>query len=173
MEGPSYFYHTAAILCKEIQQFPEAIEFIKKEVHEGRLTLDLHGWEHINYGELSVSEISEHLDQAFIFFDKHFGCLPYRWCTPWGAKSDNINQAATLYGLIVEGVDLPVIDQSDAVRMVRESNNVECLFGKTVMVHWFERGLKLYRIIKAAECKSWEKAAKKYPNEFATEKNKG
>lgn len=166
IEGPSYFYHTAAILCKDIQDFPEAIEYIKKEVAEGRLGLDLHGWEHIDYGRLEREEIGLHLEQSFEFFLKTFNCLPYRWATPWGANSENIRKAARQYSLIVEGVRDPVVDQGVAVSMVQQADSIDPMIGKVIMVHWFERGLKLLRIVQTAKYGSWKLAELANPEWF-------
>lgn len=166
LEAPDNFFHTAAILCSEIQDFPEAIAYIQKESAEKRLTLDLHGWQHIDYGKIPQAEIEEHLEKSFEFFYKTFNCLPFRWCTPWGANSEGIRKAARKYSLIVEGVHDPVIDQGQAVGLVQQNNGTSILLGKTVMVHWFERGLKLWRIVQAAKYGSWEAAVKAHPEEF-------
>lgn len=166
LEGPDYFFHTAAILCSEIQDFPVAIDYIKDEVAAGRLSLDLHGWEHIDYAKLTQEAIEEHLEKSFEFFLKTFNCLPFRWCTPWGGVSNNVNRAARKYSLVVEGTSDPVIDQSIAVNVVKQYNTIEPLRGKTIMVHWFERGLKLYRMIQTAKYGSWSDAAEKDPDNF-------
>lgn len=166
IEGPDYFFHTAAILCKEIQDFPEAIDYIRQEVVEGRLGLDLHGWEHIDYGKLEQPEIEEHLEKSFEFFLKTFGCLPTRWATPWGGNSENISKAARKYSLGVEGVHDHVIDQGVAVSIVRRADNIAPMIGKVIMVHWFERGLKLLRIILTAKYGSWKAAEIAHPEWF-------
>lgn len=166
LEAPLYFYHSAAILCKEIQDFPEAIAYIKKESEEKRLILDLHGWEHIDYAKISQEQIELHLEQSFEFFMKAFNCLPVRWATPWGANSEGIRKAARKFSLVVEGVNDPVIDQGQAVKLVHTYDSAEILRGRVVMVHWFERGLKLWRIIQTAKYGSWQKAAEKHPEEF-------
>lgn len=166
VEGPPYFFHVAAILCKEIQDFPEAIEYIRKEVAEGRLALDLHGWEHIDYGKLETEDIELHLEQSFDFFLKTFNCLPFRWATPWGANSPNIRKAARKFSLIVEGVTDPVIDQSQAVNIVQHADSIEPLIDKIILFHWYEKGLKLWRIIQAAKYGSWKQAALAHPEEY-------
>jgi len=166
LEAPSYFYHVAAILCKDIQDFPEAITYIQKEVTEGRLGLDLHGWEHIDYAKIPQEQIEEHIEKSFEYFLKTFNCLPIRWATPWGANSEGIRKAARKYSLIVEGVNDPVIDQSQAVHIVHQANSIAPLMGKVIMVHWFERGLKLWRMIQAAKYGSWAEAAIAHPEEY-------
>jgi len=166
MEAPDYFFHTPAILCSEIQAFPIAIDYIKEEMDAGRLTLDLHGWEHIDYGALTKEQIEEHLEKSFEFFLKTFNCLPFRWATPWGADTPDIRSAARKFSLIVEGVTDPVIDQSQAMELVRQCDSIEPLLNRVVMVHWFERGLKLYRIVQTAKYGSYKKAAEAQPELF-------
>jgi len=166
LEAPEYFYHVAAILCQDIQNFPEAVEYIRQEVAEGRLGLDLHGWEHIDYAKLSQEEIEPHLEQSFEFFLKTFNCLPLRWATPWGANSKSIQKAARKYSLSVEGVTDPVIDQGQAAQIACQANRIDPLLGKVIMVHFWERGLKLFRIIQCAKLGSWVTAAAAFPEEF-------
>jgi peptidoglycan/xylan/chitin deacetylase (PgdA/CDA1 family) len=166
LEAPHLFYPTAAILCSEIQQFPEAIEYIRGELDAHRLYVDLHGWQHIDYATLSQEEIEEHLEKSFEFFLKTFNCLPVRWATPWGARSPEIDQACRKFSLIPEGVTLPVVDQGQAMGKVKEMGSIDCLQGKVIMVHWFERGLKLFRIVQTGIHGSWEEAAKVNPKEF-------
>lgn len=166
LQGPPYFYHTAAIVCTDLDTFPEARDFIREEVAEGRLAVDLHGWEHVDYGKLDAASIRDHVDKSFEYFLRHFGCLPYRWCTPWGASSEEINTVCREYSLIHEGVSDPVVDQGHAMKIVREADSIEPMIGKVIMVHWFERGLKLFRIIETAKHGSWEAAAAAQPELF-------
>lgn len=165
LESPQ-FYHTAAILCSEIQQFPHAIEYIRDEIRGGNLYLDLHGWEHIDYTKLAYSQILEHLEKSFEFMEKEFRCLPIRWATPWGASSEAILEACAKFGLKWEGTSDPVIDQKLAYQIVMEQKSTKALHGKTIMVHWFERGLRLFRMVQVEKHGSWEAAAIANPEYF-------
>lgn len=172
LEATEVFYPTAAVLCSEIQQFPEAVEYIRSELDEGRLYIDLHGWEHIDYAKLTQDEIEEHLEKSFDYLLKTFRCLPVRWATPWGANSEAIQNACRKYCIAWEGVENPVIDQAAAVARVRNTKTVESLRGLVVMVHWFERGLKLYRIVQAAKYGGWDEAAAAHPEHFTEKESK-
>jgi peptidoglycan/xylan/chitin deacetylase (PgdA/CDA1 family) len=132
----------------------------------GRLYLDLHGWEHIDYGQLSPEQLDEHLEKSFEFMLATFKCLPIRWATPWGASGENIQAACKKWGLIWEGVADPVVDQGHADKLVREKGTLEPLKGKVVMVHWFERGLKLFRIVQIGKHGTLEEAKKANPKAF-------
>jgi hypothetical protein len=168
-EASELFYPTAAILCSEIQDFPECIEWIRSGLDEGKLYIDLHGWEHVDYAKLHANVIDEHLEKSFEFMLKHFGCLPIRWATPWGRHSDDIRTACRKFSLRWEGTQNPVLDQGIAMKDVRESGSIDCLQGKVVMVHWFERGLKLWRIVQTGIHGSWDAAAQEFPKEFKPE----
>jgi hypothetical protein len=69
-----------------------------------------------------------------------------RWVTPHGANSPAIQDAARRYGLIVEDTREPVIDQKKADTILRQTRRITLLNDRVIMVHWWERGLRLYRI---------------------------
>lgn len=165
-QAPDHFTVAPAILCTEIQQFPDCIEYLKDEIQSLRMFPDLHGWEHIDYSKLTTDEIKNHLTKSIEFFNKHFGVLPTRWCTPWGADSKSIRQAAREFNISVETTSLPVIDQGKAVNVVRNFNSIQPLTDKVIMVHFWERGLKLYRIVQVAKYGSWTAAAAAQPEYF-------
>jgi hypothetical protein len=165
MDAPDSFYHTPAILCRDIQQFPECVEYIKQEQSEGRLRADLHGWEHDpegengpGYGFLSVSQIEERLEKCMEWFDQNLGTAPIRWLTPHGARGPRIDEAARKFNLVVEGVTDPVVDQKHAEILVRNAGTIDAIKDKVIMVHWYERGLRLFRIVQTAKHGSWSKA---------------
>jgi peptidoglycan/xylan/chitin deacetylase (PgdA/CDA1 family) len=168
LKAPSLFYPTAAILCSEIQAFPEAVDYVRSELDAGRLYIDLHGWEHVDYAKLPLETIEEHLDKSFEYLIETFGCLPIRWATPWGSNSEAIETACRKYSLLWEGVEDTVIDQGPAMALVKEAGTLAPLRDRVIMVHWFERGLKLYRIVQTGVHGTWEEAVKAHPELFET-----
>lgn len=172
-ECPKLFYHTPAILCRDIQQFPQAIEYIQNEQREGRLRCDLHGWEHDpvgksgkkGYGKLAIKEIEERLEKCMEWFETTLDDVPVRWLTPHGACSPQIIEAANTFGLIVETTDPPVIDQKIAEPLVRK-HGIEVIKDKVIMVHFWERGLRLLRIALIAKYGSEREAKKHRPDVF-------
>lgn len=136
-----------AILCNDIERFPECIVWLRDEVEKGKLiSCDLHGWEHVDYGAMTVAEIREHLDKALDWFEANQLPSPIRWVTPWGANSPAMQQAAIEFDLVIEDTTLPVIDQKVADTQLRITKDPGVLKDKVIMTHWFERGLRLYRI---------------------------
>lgn len=157
--APNHLFHTPAILVKEIQQFPEAIKFIKEELTQGRLFPILHGLEHVDYGKMKQTEIEAHLDEALSWMEKTFEVSPTIFAVPWGARSDEIEKAARKFSLEVEGVDGPVLDVSVAHSLVRDAG-VASLRGRVILCHSWERGLRLYRIAQSFKYGSYQEAAK-------------
>ena len=56
-EVPETLIHVPTILVTEIQEFPEAIEYIRQETAEGRMLPEIHGWSHKDYASLNSAEI--------------------------------------------------------------------------------------------------------------------
>lgn len=136
-----------AILCNDIEKFPECIVWLKDEIEKGKLvSCDLHGWEHVDYGSMSLFEIREHLEKALTWFETVKLPLPIRWVTPWGANSPAMQQAATEFDIIIEDTTHPVIDQAVADSQLRITRDPDILKDKVLMCHWWDRGLRLYRI---------------------------
>lgn len=136
------------IIVTELMKFPEAIEYLNNQMDaDGGFTVDLHGWDHGPYAPRSYDEISTHLDDSLAWMDTNMhGHFPCRWVTPHGATSRAIQKAAREHGLDVETTQDPVIDQREADKLLRVTRDVSKLDDKIIMVHWWERGMALYRI---------------------------
>jgi len=137
-----------AILCQDIEQFPECIQYVREQTWEGTMHPDLHGWTHEDHGRLNEEEVSDHLDKALNWFEANLGVMPIRFVTPHGANSHAIQAAAQKYDLIVEDTSFPVIDQKTADSQLRETGDVTLLDDRVLMVHYWEKGLRLFRIAK-------------------------
>jgi len=149
---------TPAILCQEIEQFPESIQYIEEGTKEGLFYPDLHGWTHGPYGNLDEKKISEHLEKALDWFEVNLGVMPIRWVTPHGANTIAIQDAARKFNLIVEDTVYPVMDQKVADTLLRQTKDLTYFDDRIIMVHWWERGLRLYRIARALQYGSVEEA---------------
>lgn len=147
-----------AILCQDIENFPEGIEYVKQGTEEGLFYPDLHGWTHGPYGDSTEKEIDDHLAQAMEWFDKKLNCIPIRWVTPHGANTNEMQYAARKYGLIIEDTTFPVIDQKEADPLLRSTRDPAILDGRVIMSHAWERGLRLYRIAQILKAGSVDEA---------------
>lgn len=142
---------TPAILCQDIEEVPGAIEKINRWTKEGLVFPDLHGWDHGPYGNRSQQEIEEHLEQAEKWFWKKFKVFPVRWVTPHGATSPAMIAAADKFDLTIETTEKPVIDQKQMDTLLRETWDLTLLNDRVIMNHWWERGLRLFRIARIIE----------------------
>ena len=155
-----HFIHVPAILVKEIQEFPECIDFIRDETAEGRMLPEIHGWEHKDYANLSMEQIVEELLVSKKFIQEAFNYLPTVWYSPHGAGADargsHLRIAAEECGLTLvtcEGMIKPsalVYDVRSVDGRDRETGQIpmkpsmtkEQLLakweGKEILRHWWE-----------------------------------
>jgi len=137
---------TPAVLCQATEEVPGAIAALRESIDEGLIYPDLHGWDHGPYQDRSLAEICEHLDNAQEWFRRHMGVPAIRWVTPHGSDSPAMREAAAQFDLVIETTDAPVIDQKVLDTKLRDTRDLRWMEDKVVMVHWWERGLRLYRI---------------------------
>lgn len=143
---------TPAILCQDIEEVPGAIEKVREWLLEDKIYPDLHGWDHGPYASRSQREIEEHLEQACEWFvAKLDGNVPVRWVTPHGATSPAMVAAAAKFDLTIETTEKPVIDQKQMDTLLRETWDLTLLNDRVIMNHWWERGLRLFRIARIIE----------------------
>jgi peptidoglycan/xylan/chitin deacetylase (PgdA/CDA1 family) len=142
---------TPAILCQDIEEFPDGIKLLREMTEEEVIYPDLHGWDHGPYAPRSQAEVEEHLDKSMVWFKKNLGVLPIRWVTPHGADSAAMQAAAGKFNLVIETTDYPVIDQKTLDPRLRETRDLSVMTERVVMVHWWEHGLRLYRIARIIE----------------------
>ena len=102
---PRHFIHVPAILVREIQSFPECVEYVKQETAAGRMLPEIHGWEHKDYAPLTTEEIVDELTKAKRFIQDTFNYTSTVWYSPHGAGADargaHLKWAAEECGLIL------------------------------------------------------------------------
>ena len=76
-----------AILEEGIDHEPEWVEHIKKNQH--RYIIELHGREHIHYGELGYQELLDDLFWAKKRIEAEFKVKIHNWYVPFGRKGRN------------------------------------------------------------------------------------
>jgi len=155
---PDKLLHCPAILCQEIQAFPEAIEYIRAETLEGRMRPYLHCWDHTDWTKKSQLEIYEMLQRCDKWFEENLNQGYSVWATPWGADSPAARQASAQIGIRLELTN-DTIDLKLAAKITKQSNIVDILDAHTILIHWWERGLSMFRIVESAVSGSWTAAA--------------
>lgn len=153
--------HVPTILVTEIQEFPEAIEFIKEETGAGRMRPEIHGLKHIDYAKLSLKEVIDHLCRCIEFLLDNFDVDSTTWYTPWGASAPHLHEAASEVGLKL--VDCSNINKLAGryglVQLAREGKDIEKIMEeKEIFFHWWEGGLRLKRVIEVLKHGSFEVA---------------
>lgn len=163
-EAPETLIHVPTILVTEIQEFPDAIEFIRQETAEGRMIPEIHGLEHIDYAALKHDEIVNHLEYCKGWIKKKLGCDTSKFYTPWGAGADergaHIRPAAAAVGL--ELVTCENINKMNGrygvIQELKDGNTLKYLEGKEIFLHWWENVTRLKRIVEVIKHGSWEAA---------------
>jgi len=140
---------------------PEAVAYIKEQKDLGKMSLQIHGWEHIDYAKLSVKEVIDDLERCKDFFYDKFEMIPSRWYTPWGANAPHLYEAADETGLTL--IDCSQIYKMNGrygiIQLAKEGKDIEkFLHKKEIFFHWWEGGMRLKRVIEIVKHGSYEAA---------------
>lgn len=162
-EVPDKVLHIPAILVTEIQEFPEAIEYIKEETAEGRMRLEIHGLKHVDYAKLDAYAVRQELKECQVFLNREFNVSATTWYTPWGANAAYLYEAAEAVGLKL--VDCSNINKLAGrygmVQQLKDGHDpIKFLDGKEIFMHWWEGGMRLKRVLEAIKHGSWVEAVK-------------
>jgi hypothetical protein len=161
LQDQKHFIHVGAILVTEIQEFPNAIAFLRDETAAGRFLPEVHGLKHIDYANLKPSEIVEHLIQCREFIQENFNYNPTVFYTPWGAGADergkHIGPSAEAAGyrmVTTEGrVENHIHRMEEDIKKIQAGTftNEELLqkwAGRETLLHWWESVGSLDRVVK-------------------------
>lgn len=150
--------HVPTLVVGPLLSNPEAIAFIKEEAQCGRMLPQVHGYEHIDYGKLSKEEVIEDLKKCQEFIWKNFDIIATKWYPPWGANAPHLYAAAAARKL--ELIDCSSINTPGSViQRVYNGEDIEMFMDeKEVFVHWWERGMRLKRIVEILKHGSVEAA---------------
>lgn len=150
--------HVPTLVVEPLMSHPEAVEFICSETEAGRMKPQIHGYEHIDYDQLSSNQVTEHLIKCKNFFWDQFGLVPTKWYTPWGANSSRLQFVASQQGL--ELIDCSKINKpGDILNTAYAGNDIEKFMDeKEIFIHWWERGMRLKRIVEILRHGSVESA---------------
>lgn len=131
--------HIPAIVTEEIQEFPEAIDYIQLETKEGRMFPELHGLRHIDYGALSEQEVIGQLSVACDWFVSTLGYKPLKWYTPWGANQSHLHDAAQALGL--KAIDcsgcIKFKGRYGVTQLLNEGRSLSYFENKEIIMHWW------------------------------------
>lgn len=161
--------HVPAILMHNVKKdgtvgllgFPEAIEYIKSETKEGKMRPEIHGYEHVDYGKLSVEIICSHLKMCKEFLWSSLDAVATTWFSPWGANQPHLYEAADKERLKL--VDCSKINklagEHGVVQRFRQGHKPEDFLEEDeIFFHWWEGGMRLRRAIQVIKHGSWQAA---------------
>lgn len=159
--------HVANILCYDIQQFPESIEFIKEEFKLGHLEPQIHGWRHDRYHLMSFTEVVDNLRRCQEWFATTFNTNASIFYTPWGASESHLWEAAATVGLELRDTS-NTHKPGEMLSALRrpEMYTFDKLNEKEVLSHWWERGQRIERIISCYVHGSYLEAKNNEPELF-------
>ncbi|MHA2066700.1 MAG: hypothetical protein ACXABY_20200 [Candidatus Thorarchaeota archaeon] len=167
-EVPEHMIHVPTILVTEIQDFPEAIEYIRSETQAGRLLPQLHGLEHIAYGKLPYDEVIHHLEQGKEWMVRNLDVMPTVWYTPWGASQDFLHTAAENCGLALRDCSRisKLKGRYGVVQFLKDGASTDDLDAHLnkysdgeIFTHWWEGGARLKRVVEVIKHNSWVTAS--------------
>ncbi len=100
-----FVIHIPTLLTSELDRYPEAIDYIRRETNDGWMIPEFHGTSHIDYADLTPEEILQDYKKGQDWFKAHLGVEFTRHYTPWGAGEDergaHIKPTAVAAGVVV------------------------------------------------------------------------
>jgi hypothetical protein len=157
--------HMPTIVVQEIKSWPETINLIRDEAAEGRMSPQIHGWQHIDYNKLGEAEIERHLDQCLEWFSRELSYRPCIWATPWGAESPKLTHCASKFSLEIQGVK-KVATPGGFIEWSKTHNVNDWDSSIPAFCHWWNRGNRLLKIVEIVKYGSYREATKQRPDLF-------
>ncbi len=175
-EVPDRMIHIPTILVTEIQEFPEAVEWVRQETQEGRMLPEIHGFEHVNYAELTYETVVNQLEYCAGWIRRKFDYEPTRWYTPWGAGEDeagaHLRPAAEAVGLtLVTCKNINKLNgRYGVIQELKDGRDLSYLDNQEIFMHWWTGGSRLKRVVEVAKHGSWVAAKEANKRLFREEK---
>ena len=164
-EVPDTLLHVPTILVTEIQEYPDIIPFIREEAAEGRMEVQIHGLQHIDYAKLEEDEIANHLEYCRGWIRKHLGCESTKFYTPWGAGADGtgevIHHAAARVGMEVVTCEKTrnLSGGCGVVQALYQGQDLHEFMGdREILLHWWENVTRLKRVVEVLKAGSGQES---------------
>lgn len=156
------FIHVPTILVKEIQQFPECIEYIRNETKEGRMLPEIHGHEHVDFAKISKEDLKEKFKLCKEFLWEKFEAHPRYVYSPWGASQPHLHEAAEECGLkLIDCSQIMKLEgKHGIVQRLKDGEDPSKFYGCEFFTHFWAGGARLKRIVEVFKHGSWEEAKK-------------
>ena len=178
-EVPETLIHVPTILVREIQDFPECIDYVRQETEAGRMLPEIHGAWHRDYASLTPDLIKLDMEYCKHWIQEQFGHTATKFYSPWGAGFDargaHIRPACAEVG--IELITCEHINKMNGrygvihqLKDGRPLSYLEDTKDREIFRHWWEGMARLKRIIEVAKHGSWEAAKAANSKLFREEK---
>ena len=161
-----YFNFIPTILVEEMEHWPEVIDLIRHNTMAHKMSPQIHGFQHIDYASVDKQTIREHLKKCLVWFKDYLNYEPTTWATPWGAWTKEMEEVANEFHLTVEttAVTMPI---GSAIDYIKARGVEEFRYSNpTILIHWWEKGLKLLRLTEIVRYGSYKAAQQERPDLF-------
>lgn len=161
-----YFNYIPTVIVSEIKNWPEIIELLKKETTAHKISPQIHGLEHIDYGAVSKAIIKDHLLKCIDWFETTLHYTPTIWASPWGAWTRDMQEISNELHLTLE-TTAPTVPLGQCIEAIRNTGVEKVRYSSPlVLMHWWEKGLKLLRLTEIVRAGSYDGAVKARPDLF-------
>lgn len=183
--------HVPTVLVRDVQRFPDCVEYMKEHTASGTMEPEVHGFTHIDYSRLGLdptrlpprgrvdhskftqeeldahaNEVFYHLWESRTWIYENLGRMPLKWYTPWGADNGYLRAAAEHASLKLVGTE-KLFDIAEACDMLRNGASLEDVEKRgEIFMHWWHRGTRVKRLCAAVRHGSWAEAEKQEPATF-------
>jgi len=93
---------TAVIQLTQNGNIPTYPEYLLRYIRSSpNWDIQLHGWEHANYGKMTYNEIYKDLAASHYMIRKLFGREPTIWFPPWNSRNEDMETEARQFGVTI------------------------------------------------------------------------
>jgi len=161
-----YFNYIPTVIVGEMDNWPEITELLKHETAANKISPQIHGYMHINYTDLDKTVIREHLQKCIDWFNSALKYQPTIWATPWGAWTQEMEEIAAEFQLTLE-TTAPTMPIGQCIDLCKTTGVETVRYNSPlVLIHWWEKGLKLLRLTEIVRYGSYDLAKRSRPDLF-------
>lgn len=143
------YIHCPAILCNDLEEFPDCIEKIKQKAKQGVMIPQLHGSSHIDYARLTKEELIADYTYCQEWFLRNLETTFTKHYTPWGSGGRRKDGTPMVNGTLIaptaKSMGIEVVDMYKPldprhIIVDKEMNSRELwnkYNGRTIFLHWW------------------------------------
>lgn len=131
--------HVPTLIVRDLQNYPEAVRYIKSQTENGTMQPELHGLTHDDYGAKDIETVIAHVAEARGWFLSNLGFPPKRWYTPWGANQPHLHEAAKQFDIEIQNsaAFLKFRGRYGVKQLMSENRPASFFYDKQIVMHWW------------------------------------